>query len=167
MFRYSYILLFLMGCSSVPDHVAPIQDFELNRYLGKWYEIARLDHRFERGLDQVTAFYNKNTNEQVAVINLGRDKNGNYKSAKGIAQYDGLKKQGFFKVSFFRPFYSPYVIFYIDPDYQYAFVSGPSRHYLWLLSRTPSIPNSVKQQFVTMANSLGFATNDLIWVQQD
>jgi apolipoprotein D and lipocalin family protein len=159
----------LVSCTRLPDGIQPITGFEIERYLGTWYEIARLDHRFEKGLDRVTANYVLREDGGIDVVNRGfsvGDKT--WKEAHGKAYFVGDKSKGHLKVSFFGPFYSSYVIFEIDKsDYQYAFVSGYNRDYLWLLARTPGIDNAIIERFVEHAGSLGFNIDDVIFVSQD
>jgi len=158
----------IAGCSGAPEGIAPIENFEINRYLGKWYEVARLDHSFERGLTQVTAEYSLREDGGVKVINRGFDAAaGEWREAIGKAYFvEGLDR-GHLKVSFFGPFYGAYVIFELDPDYRYAFVSGPNRDYLWLLSRTAELPDSVLEQFIERSGQLGFETDALIFNNPD
>ncbi len=157
----------LAGCTSLPKGVQPIDDFELDRYLGSWYEIARLDHRFERGLSRVTASYSLRDDGSVAVQNRGYSAaKGKFEEASGKAWYVGESTSGHLKVSFFGPFYGSYVIFNLDPQYQYAFVSGYNKNYLWLLSRTPVVSDAVISQFMDEAQRLGFDTSQLIMVDQ-
>ncbi|MCL4137228.1 UNVERIFIED_CONTAM: hypothetical protein GTU68_043429 [Idotea baltica] len=125
----------------MPEAVKPVSEFELNRYLGKWYEIARLDHSFERGLSQITADYSLQDNGRVAVVNRGFSaEEGQWQEAEGKAYFVNSTSEGYLKVSFFGPFYGSYIVFELDKEaYQYAFVSGPNTEYLWLLSRTPTV----------------------------
>ncbi|SDJ84754.1 apolipoprotein D and lipocalin family protein [Ferrimonas sediminum] len=161
-------LLVLAGCTSAPSGITPVQGFELDRYLGTWYEVARLDHSFERGLSGVSAQYTLGEDGGVRVINRGIDSAGGEASqAEGRAYFVGDSNTGHLKVSFFGPFYGAYVVFELDPDYQYAFVSGYSRDYLWLLSRTPQVPASVMQAFRSRATELGFDLSGLIVSQPD
>ena len=158
----------LSGCLGMPKYVEPVNNFELNRYLGKWYEIARLDHSFERGLSQVCAEYSLKDDGGVMVINRGfsTEKNA-WKEAEGKAYFVNGDNEGYLKVSFFGPFYGSYVVFELDHEnYQYAFISGPDTDYLWLLARTPTVPAEVLQKFVDMSKARGFNTDDLIYVQQ-
>jgi len=166
-FMLIFVLAFL-GCVKIPQGIEPVKDFEANRYLGKWYEIARLDHSFEKGLTKVTAEYLINKDGSIRVINRGYDeKSGKWKDAESKAFFVKDNKTGFLKVSFFGPFYGSYVIFGLDKDeYQYSFVSGPDRGYLWLLSRTPGISNETKERFLTETSRLGFDTRKLIYVKQ-
>ena len=166
-------LVSLTGCVSVPDNVTPVANFELQRYLGKWYEIARLDHSFERGLSHVSAEYVPRDDGGVDVINRGFNAEaGTFKQAQGRAYFvdpsaeDG-SQSGYLKVSFFGPFYSSYLIFELDQDeYQYAFVSGYSHDYVWLLARAPVVDESLRQRFIKSIKNIGFDSDGLIWVDQ-
>ncbi|MDX5152219.1 MAG: lipocalin family protein [Acidiferrobacterales bacterium] len=160
--------LLLSGCLGMPEGVAPVKDFELNRYLGKWYEIARLDHSFERGLENVTAEYAMRKDGGVSVLNRGYSPaNKKWKEAQGKAYFVNNTNEGYLKVSFFGPFYGSYVVFELDKkDYQYAFVSGPDTSYLWLLARTPTVPREVLDKFKQKSKALGFDTSKLIIVKQ-
>jgi apolipoprotein D and lipocalin family protein len=160
--------LCLGGCLGMPKYVTPVNNFNLNRYLGKWYEIARLDHSFERGMEQVTAEYSLREDGGVSVTNRGFLTTENkWKEATGKAFFVEEPNTGYLKVSFFGPFYGSYVIFELDREnYQYAFVSGPDNSYLWLLSRTPIVDQKLLDRFVAQAQELGFATEELIYVPQ-
>ncbi|EIZ1007913.1 lipocalin family protein [Vibrio vulnificus] len=158
----------LTGCLGMPETVKPVDEFNLHNYLGKWYEIARLDHSFEEGLTQVTAEYTLKDDGGVAVVNKGflADEN-QWKEAEGKAYFVNGDSEGYLKVSFFGPFYGSYVVFALDKtDYQYAFVSGPNTDYLWLLARTPTVDQSLIDTFVSMAKERGFDTERLIFVEQ-
>ncbi|GAM76831.1 lipoprotein Blc [Vibrio ishigakensis] len=158
----------LTGCVGLPEKVTPVNDFELERYLGKWYEVARLDHSFERGMNQVTADYSIREDGGVKVLNQGYlVEDDEWKSAEGKAYFVESEDTGYLKVSFFGPFYGSYVVFELDKqDYQYAFISGPNHDYLWFLSRTPQVSDELKQDFIVQAKSLGFDTEQIIWVEQ-
>ncbi len=158
--------LILTACAGMPKSVSPVENFELNRYLGTWYEIARLDHRFERGLDDVTAEYSLREGGGITVVNRGYSNEENdWKVAEGKAYFVDEQDIGYLKVSFFGPFYGSYVIFDLDSDaYEYAFVSGPDTSYLWLLSRTPTLPKEIIEKFETSAKNRGFDTSKLIYV---
>lgn len=162
------ITLALLGCLGKPDNIQPVQPFALDRYLGRWYEIARLDHSFERGLDHVNAEYSLKDDGSVRVINRGYDPvKKEWRSTEGKAQFVGSNNEGYLKVSFFGPFYGSYIVFGLDQkDYQYSFISGPDTSYLWLLARTPTVNNSVMQQFLAEAKKAGFDTSKLILVDQ-
>jgi len=159
--------LLLGGCLGMPESIQPVQGFDLKRYMGKWYEIARLDHPFERGLDQVTAQYKLLSDGTVSVANRGYSSRDNeWQEATGKAKFVDSENEGYLQVSFFGPFYGSYVIFELDQtDYQYAFISGPDTDYLWLLSRTPEISEDIINKFVTVAEAKGFDTSELIFVK--
>lgn len=158
----------VLGCVALPQGVTPVADFELSRYLGRWYEIARLDHAFERGLVNVTAEYRLQEDGRVRVINKGyRPADDTWKTAEGVAAFVGAPDVGRLKVSFFGPFYGGYNIIALDKvSYQYALVCGPSRSYLWILSREPELDPAVTEDLVARARALGFATGQLIMVDQ-
>ena len=164
---YWLLVLLLTGCVGAPDHVQPVAGFELQRYLGTWYEIARLDHSFERGLEQVTATYSLRDDGGVKVVNKGfnpsKDK---WKEAEGKAYFVGEPDIGQLKVSFFGPFYGGYNIIELDKEnYQYSLVCGPDLSYLWILARTPQLDKSIVDRLITKAKELGFATEQLIFVK--
>ena len=164
---YWLSVLLLGGCVGAPDHIQPIDNFELNRYLGTWYEIARLDHSFERGLEQVTATYTMRDDGGVKVINKGfnNDKN-KWKETEGKAYFVGNPDIGQLKVSFFGPFYGGYNIIELDKEsYQYSLVCGPDLSYLWILARAPQLDKAIVDRLVAKAKSLGFATDQLIYVR--
>lgn len=158
----------LASCTGTPEGVEPVSGFELERYLGKWYEIARLDHSFERGLEQISAEYSLREDGGVRVINRGYSlKDGGWREAEGKAYFVRNPDEGYLKVSFFGPFYGAYVVFGLDKEnYEYSFVTGPNRSYLWLLSRSPVVSPEVLELFVERAKALGFATDELIFVDQ-
>lgn len=157
--------LFLSGCVSIPEGVETVDGFELDRYLGTWHEVARLDHSFERGLVSVTADYSLRADGGVKVLNRGFDPAKNkWKEAEGRAYFTGDKKAGRLKVSFFRPFYGGYNIVELEKaGYTYSLVAGPSRSYLWILARTPELPPAVLEKLVARAAALGFDTGALIY----
>ena len=163
------ILALLGGCTGVPDGVKVVSGFELDRYLGTWYEIARLDHSFERGLSNVTAEYSLREDGGVHVINRGlKEESGEMAEAIGKAYFVGASDVGRLKVSFFGPFYGGYNIIELDTsNYQYSLVAGPDRDYLWILSRTPKMDPDILRSLVEKARGLGFATDDLIFVTHD
>jgi apolipoprotein D and lipocalin family protein len=165
----SMLLFILTACTGKPDGVVAVKEFELDRYLGKWYEIARLDHSFERGLNNITAKYSLRDDGGVKVINSGFSKEDNeWQQAEGKAFFVDETDSGHLKVSFFGPFYGSYIVFELDrKNYQYAFVSGPDTSYLWLLARTPQLDEKVTAQFVKRSQALGFNTSKLIYVEHD
>ena len=158
--------LLLWGCQSMPEGVEPVGNFELERYLGTWYEVARLDHRFERGLSEVTAEYSLRPDGQVKVLNSGLSaSSGEREQAEGRAKFAGEPDVGYLKVSFFGPFYGSYVVFELDPDYRHAFIAGNTTDYLWLLAREPVVDAAVRERFIERAGELGFNVDELIWVE--
>ncbi|WP_100278707.1 lipocalin family protein [Mariprofundus aestuarium] len=168
MGRLTFLLtLLLSGCTGLPEGITPVSGFDSDRYLGKWYEIARLDHSFERGLEQITAEYSKRDDGGLKVINRGfSPENSAWSEAVGKAFFVRSASEGYLKVSFFGPFYGSYIVFELDRDYRYAFVSGPDLSYLWLLARTPTVSREVVNSFIEKSKSLGFATDQLIFPKQ-
>lgn len=161
-------LLGLTACAETPPSPEVIKNFELNRYLGSWYEIARLDHSFERGLNNVTANYSLRPDGKVNVVNRGFKPNSNsWSESVGKAKFAGDKTIGSLKVSFFGPFYGAYNIVKLDENYQNALVISSGTDYLWLLSREKIMPNAIKQTYLDKAKELGFDTSKLIWVKQE
>jgi apolipoprotein D and lipocalin family protein len=158
----------LAGCAQIPDGVEPVGGFDAERYLGKWYEVARLDHRFERGMDNVTATYAAREDGGIDVLNRGfkRDQ-GKWEEAQGRARFVGARDRGSLEVSFFGPFYGGYNVIDLDPGYQLSLVAGPSRQYLWILARQPDPPRDAVERVVQRAAELGFDTDALIWVRHD
>ena len=156
------------GCTGVPDGVETVEGFELDRYLGTWYEVARLDHRFERGLTNVTANYSMLDDGGVRVVNRGRSADGEWEDAEGKAYFVDRPDAGRLKVSFFGPFYGGYNIVELDKDgYQYALVVGPDRDYLWILARQPDLDDTILQRLVARARELNFPVDELIYVEHD
>jgi apolipoprotein D and lipocalin family protein len=162
------LVVALTACTGLPEGVEPVGDFEPDRYLGTWYEIARLDHSFERGLTRVTAQYAARDDGGIEVVNRGYDaQKGAWDEARGKAYFVGDRDEGYLKVSFFGPFYGAYVVFGLDQDeYRYSYVSGPNRDYLWLLARTPTVEQAVIDGFVEKARALGYPVDELIFVDQ-
>jgi apolipoprotein D and lipocalin family protein len=162
-------VLVLAGCVGRPENIVPVNNFDTTRYLGKWYEIARLDHSFERGLSHVTADYSLRQDGGLKVLNRGyKDADAKWKEAEGKAYFVDKKDVGYLKVSFFGPFYGSYIVFDLDQqDYSYSMISGPDKSYLWLLSRTPTMDPALQQRLVEKARGLGFDTSKLIYVKQN
>lgn len=163
------LLALLSACTGLPEKITPVSDFEADRYLGTWYEIARLDHRFERGLRNVTATYSEREDGGLLVQNRGySEKKSQWQDATGKAYFVGDKSTGHLKVSFFGPFYGSYAVFELDQtDYQYAYISGNSTKYLWLLSRTPTVSAERLEDFKARAIEAGFDISGLILVNQE
>ena len=159
----------ILGCTGLPDGLEPVENFEVDRYLGKWYEIARLDHSFERNLSNVSATYTAKENGEIKVLNRGyNEKNGKWKQIEGRARFVGDNSIGSLKVSFFGPFYGGYHIVELDKEnYNYAMVAGPNKSYLWILSRSTSLDEAVYKDLVRKATDWGFDTTELIAVNHD
>lgn len=160
--------LLLTGCGGLPENVKPVENFKREKYLGKWYEIARLDHSFERGLSHVTAEYRLQEDGGIQVLNRGYSAEKKmWKEAKGKAYFVGRKDRGYLKVSFFGPFYGSYIVIDLDQEsYHYSLVCGPSKSYLWILARTPNITEELRDRLVAKAAALNFKTGKLIFVDQ-
>ncbi len=162
------VVLLLVGCRSIPKNAKPVSSFKVDSYLGTWYEIARLDHKFERGLSHVTATYSANDDGSINVLNKGYNKEEKkWKSAEGKAKFRGDTDVAALKVSFFGPFYSGYNVLAIDREYKYALVAGKNFDYLWILSRETSIPEDVKVDYLRLALEVGYNIEDLLWVDQN
>lgn len=163
------LVLSLTGCVGLPENVQPVDGFKVEKYLGKWYEIARLDHSFERGLSHVTADYSLREDGGLKVLNRGYSaKSGSWREAEGKAYFVNRPDQGYLKVSFFGPFYGAYVVFALDhDDYQYSLVSGPDKSYLWILARSPKLDETLKSKLLAKAAASGFDTSKLIFVGHD
>ena len=157
----------LSACTTPPEGITPVSNFDAERYLGTWHEIARLDHRFERGLVAVSATYTRNPDGSLKVVNRGfKPKTCAWSEAVGRAKFTAEPTKGQLAVSFFGPFYGGYNIIALDKDYQYALVCGPDRDYLWILARTPTLPEAVKKQMLDIAVRQGFAVEKLLWINQ-
>lgn len=167
--KYFWLLFFLSGCVGLPEKITPVDNFKLERYLGKWYEIARMNHSFEKGLSNVTAEYSLREDGGVKVLNRGYlDKEDKWKEAEGKAYFVDKKDRGFLRVSFFGPFYSSYIVFDLDQEnYNYSVVSGPDKSYLWILAREPKISKNKLGKLISKAAASGFDTSQLIFVKQD
>ncbi|WP_018984222.1 lipocalin family protein [Salinimonas chungwhensis] len=156
----------LFGCTSKPDNVEPVSNFDASQYLGTWYEIARLDHSFEEGLSNVTATYSKREDGGIKVINRGyNDEEGKWDEAVGKAYFVEEDDIGWLKVSFFGPFYASYIVADLDKNYQWSLVTGPDKDYLWILARQPTMPKPTLEKLVEQAASLGYNTDALIYVE--
>jgi apolipoprotein D and lipocalin family protein len=163
------LVFLLIGCVGIPDNVHPVANFKPDKYLGKWYEIARLDNSFEKDLTHITAEYSLREDGGLKVLNRGFLPSENaWKEAEGKAYFVNESNEGYLKVSFFGPFYGAYIVFELDHEnYQYALISGPDKSYFWLLARQPKIKDEIKKSLIAKAASLGFATDKLIFVNHD
>jgi len=161
------LAILFTGCVEIPKNVKPVENFELKSYLGTWYEIARLDHRFERGMEQITATYSMREDGGVRVLNRGyKTKDKVWGEAEGKAYFVKNPQSGFLKVSFFGPFYGAYIV--MDTDYKtYTMISGPDYSYFWILSRTPTLDDAILTRLIQKARKAGYDTSKLIFVKQD
>lgn len=170
MRRIALIITFaalLAACVGVPEGVSAVRGFNADRYLGKWFSIARLDHRFERDLEQVTAEYSKREDGGLRVVNRGYNpQTKEWKSVEGRAYFVDAPDVAALKVTFFWPFYGGYNVIELAPDYSWAMVAGPNRDYLWILSRTPRLDQPTTDRLVGRARALGFPVERLTFVPQ-
>ncbi len=158
----------LSGCATLPKGASAVTPFQKERYLGKWFEVARFDFSFEKNLNQTSAEYVALENGKISVTNRGYDTVKNrWKEAHGSAKFRGSDTVAELKVSFFGPFYGAYNVIALDPDYKYALVAGSSTEYLWILSREKTIPDSIKTRYLDLAKSIGYDLSKLIWVKHD
>lgn len=141
--------------------LAVVPHVDLKRYLGKWYEIAHLPARFQKGCTDTTATYTLAADGSISVLNECR-RRGKVKQAKGKAKVVDETSGAKLKVSFFWPFYADYWIIDLGPDYEYAVVGTPNRKYLWILSRTPQMDDMLLAQLIESVKSKGFDVTKLI-----
>ncbi len=160
---------FLMSsCSTLPNGAVAIKPFDTDRYLGKWYEIARFDFKFEKNLNKTTAVYSLRNDGKIKVVNSGYNYIKNKRvEAVGKAKFVGSSNEARLKVSFFGPFYGAYNVIALDPEYKYALITGNDFKYLWILSREKTIPEYIRLDYLKKAQDLGFDTSKLIWVEQN
>lgn len=157
----------MAGCAntSPPPGVKAVTPFDLQRYQGRWYELARLDHSFERGMTDVSATYTPQADGSVRVVNRGfAAASGQWREAVGKALFTGAPTTGSLKVSFFGPFYGGYHVAALDPDYRWALVLGPDTSYCWILARDKQLDAAQRDAIVARAQALGVDTHALIWV---
>lgn len=153
---------------AIPSSVIPVSDFDLNRYLGKWYEVARIDNRFEKGLQRTQAEYSRAPNGSIRVENRGYDpRKREWQAATGKAKPVLGPDVGALKVAFFGPFYDGYNVVALDPKYRWAMVVGSQLDRFWILSRTPFLPQGVEERLVHQASAMGVPVERIIWVHQD
>lgn len=158
--------LFLGSCATIPEGAVAVKPFNKEKYLGKWYEIARLDFKYERNMNNTTANYSLNSDGTIKVDNRGYNYVKNeWKQAIGKAKCAGDPNEAKLKVSFFGPFYSGYNVIALDDEYKYALVAGKNLKYLWILSRENSLPEDIKQKYLKIAHDLGYNTSALIWTE--
>lgn len=162
------VTISLVSCVAIPKGAKAVKPFYKEKYLGTWYEIARMDFKFERGLDHVTATYSLLDENTIRVDNKGYSaKDKKWKQSIGTAKFAGQPGEGRLKVSFFGPFYAGYNVIAIDPEYKYALIAGNNLNYLWLLSRYKNMPKTVKEEYLKIAKSLGYRVEKLVWTNQE
>tara|TARA_Y100001934_G_C12259561_1_gene729311 strand:+ start:212 stop:724 length:513 start_codon:yes stop_codon:yes gene_type:complete len=164
------VCYFLSACTiNAPDGILPVDNFQPNRYMGKWYEIARLYHPFEQGLSNVSAQYKLLPNGNIEVMNKGYNTDTKqWQNITGLAKFINKSTIGSLKVSFFWPFYGGYHVVNLDKEnYSWAIVIGPTKKYLWILARDKTLPAELLNQLINKISKLGIDTNKLIWVSQD
>ena len=159
------LLFATSACSAQSIDRTTVYSLDLKRYMGRWYEIARYDHSFERNMEHCEAFYSLEPNGKILVRNSGVDaKTGLLRTTDGKAKAG--KYPGQLRVSFFAFFYSDYNILALGEDYDWALVGSKSPKYLWILSRTPSLPEHTIEHILAIARERGYDTDNLIWVRQ-
>ena len=159
-------VLALAACSTprTPEGIQPVTGFDVDRYTGRWHEVARIENGFERGLSQASATYTRNPDNTLKVVNRGYDPvRREWKEAEGTARFVDDPTRAALKVSFFGPFYGGYNVVALDENYQWALVVGSSRDYVWILSRTPTLPWHVREHLLERAQALGIDTGRLVW----
>lgn len=162
--------LLLAGCASrrPPPGVVAVSPFDVQRYAGRWYELARLDHVFERGMTDASATYTARPDGSVRVVNRGYvPATGKWREAVGRALFTGAPTTGSLKVSFFGPFYGGYHVAALDPDYRWALVLGSDTSYCWVLARDKQLAAAQRDAIVARARALGVDTSALIWVAHE
>lgn len=159
--------LLLLNFETIPKGVTPVSPFEKERYMGTWYEIARLESGYGKGLSQVTTEYSPHKDGSIHMITRGYDAvMGEWKEIRGKAEFVGSETEGKLKVFFFGPFYSGYNVIAIDPHYRYALVAGRNHKHMWLLSRGKTIPGEVLEDYLAQAKELGYDISRLTWTEQ-
>ncbi|MBY0411839.1 MAG: lipocalin family protein [Burkholderiaceae bacterium] len=157
----------LTACTTprTPSGIQPVTQFDVERYMGHWYEVARFENFFERGLIRTSAHYSRNENGTVKVVNRGYDPlRKAWKEADGTARFVGDPSKAALKVSFFGPFYGGYNVVALDENYQWAMVVGSSKDSLWILSRTPELPWHVREHLMERARSMGLDVGKILWM---
>ncbi|HAW21237.1 MAG TPA: lipocalin [Flavobacteriales bacterium] len=153
------------GCSTIPDDIVAVEEFDITKYAGTWYEIARMDSRFEKGLVDVTATYTMLDDGKIEVLNRGLDTLKNeWSDIVGKARLANDEGSAMLEVSFFGPFYAGYNVVEIADNYSYALVCGASKDYLWILARDAKLAPSIKEALISRAKELGFETDQLVMV---
>ena len=152
----------------VPPGITPVEGFDAQRYLGDWFELARIEQHYEQGLVNTQARYQLADDGSLAVTNRGYDPaRKRWRQAQGRARFLGETTRAALKVSFWGPFYSGYNVVALDPDYRWALVMGSGPHALWILSRSPELPAAVRRKLLAQAKALGVDIQQILWVPQD
>jgi apolipoprotein D and lipocalin family protein len=152
----------------IPAGVEPVRGWNIQRYMGRWYEVARIDHGFEKGLERTQAEYTPLPDGRVHVLNRGYDaRHRRWKSAEGKARTVQGADVAALKVSFFGPFYGGYNVVALDADYRWAMVIGSDLRYFWILSRTPELPDGVGARLLAQARLMGVPVDKVQWILQD
>ncbi len=163
-----FVIFSAFSCVSIPKNLTAVQNFEVQKYTGTWYEIARFDFRFEKNLKNVTATYSQNPDGSIKVVNKGFDYIENkWKQAEGKAKFVNDANEARLKVSFFGPFYAGYNVIAMQPNYENVWVVGNDKSYMWILSRKKTIDESTKNHFIKLAKEAGFDTDKLVWTIQE
>lgn len=163
-------LNYLTSCksSSIPIQIEVVTPFDVNKFDGTWYEIARFDFKHEKDLSNVTANYSLNTDGSIKVVNKGFNYVKNkWEEVNGKAKFTSSKNLGSLQVSFFGPFYSGYHIVMLEPNYDSVLIFGDTTDYIWILSRNKTITESTKQKFLAKAKDAGYDLNRLVWTKHD
>lgn len=164
----AFIIMSTINSCKTTNELSTVKEVDINKYLGTWYEIARLPNSFEKDMKCVTATYSLKKNGKIKVLNKGfKITKNKYSSANGTAWTPNLDFPGQLKVSFFWPFSGNYYIIALDKNYQYALVGDPSRKYLWVLSRTSILNQKTYEMLVKLAKDKGFNTDNLLKISQD
>ena len=159
-------VLVLSACSTprTPEGVQPVTGFDVDRYTGHWHEVARIENSFERGLSEATATYTRNADNTLKVVNRGYDPvRKQWKEAEGRAEFVDSPDRAALRVSFFGPFYGGYNVVALDENYQWAMVVGSSKDYVWILSRTPTLPGHVQEHLLERAQAMGIDVHRIQW----
>ena len=160
-------VLVLSACSTprTPEGVQPVTGFDVDRYTGQWHEVARIENSFERGLTQATATYSRSADNTIKVVNRGYDPvRKQWREAEGRAEFVDSPDRAALKMSFFGPFYGGYNVVALDENYQWAMVVGSSTDYLWILSRTPTLPWHVREHLMERAQTMGVDVRKILWM---
>lgn len=165
---FTSVSFLFFSCQTIPKKATAVSPFNAEKYLGRWYEIARFDFFFEKNLNNTTATYSFNDDGTIKVINRGYNTVKNkWSQAIGKAKFVKDKQTAMLKVSFFGPFYSGYNVIALESDYKYALVAGKNTDYLWILSREKSIPNEIKEKYLKIAAEVGYDTSKLLWIEHN